>query len=268
MSIATCVIAARHAGSCSASQSDTGLAERPLSCTNNPPVPVMSTSPVSNRSIQIRFPVSGQVSYFAFPLRVSSIPSTATGSGSVSSTGSAVAATASWQGLPEPAGALGARHNRPQVVEHRARHLRLRPRGHPRPRRNRRCRLGERLPLARHVGTQPLPLPPHDLRPVRADLDIARAGGDPAPRAGRPRPAFGTPADPLGGGTDSDHAGAVVAHMHRVDDDSCETEQQCTTVGQARAFLVTWMRENTQFTRARALNQSPTRTHSVTPDPH
>src|ERR1700687_2326711 len=188
MSIATCVIAARHAGSCSASQSDTGLAERPLSCTNNPPVPVMSTSPVSNRSIQIRFPVSGQVSYFAFPLRVSSIPSTATGSGSVSSTGSAVSATAAWQGCQGPA-----------------------------------------------------------------------AG---------PRPPVGPPAPPLGGGTDSDHAGAVVAHMHRVDDDSFETEQQCTTVGQARAFLVTWMRENTQFTRARALNQSPTRTHSVTPDPH
>jgi len=30
----------------------------------------------------------------------------------------------------------------------------------------------------------------------------------------------------------------------------------------------TWMRENTQSTRARALNQSPTRSESVTPDPH
>lgn len=41
----------------------------------------------------MRVPLSGQVWYFALPLRVSSIPSTVTGSGSVASTGSAVAAT-------------------------------------------------------------------------------------------------------------------------------------------------------------------------------
>jgi hypothetical protein len=57
----------------------------------------MSTSPVSNRSIHTRLPVSGQISYLALPLRVSSMPSTLTGSGSVSSTGSAVATSASWQ---------------------------------------------------------------------------------------------------------------------------------------------------------------------------
>ena len=34
------------------------------------------------------------------------------------------------------------------------------------------------------------------------------------------------------------------------------------------APLLFWMRWNTQFTRARALNQSPTRTSSVTPDPY
>jgi hypothetical protein len=79
----------------SPSQSITGFAERPLTCASRPPAPVMSTSPVSNRSIQTRFPVFWHVSYFALPLRVSSMPSTVTGSGSVSSTGSAVAATAS-----------------------------------------------------------------------------------------------------------------------------------------------------------------------------
>jgi len=57
----------------------------------------MSTSPVSNRSTQTRFPVFWHVSYFALPPRVSSMPSTVTGSGSVASTGPAVAATASWQ---------------------------------------------------------------------------------------------------------------------------------------------------------------------------
>ncbi|NLE79989.1 MAG: DNA polymerase IV, partial [Rhodococcus sp.] len=36
----------------------------------------------------------------------------------------------------------------------------------------------------------------------------------------------------------------------------------------ARAFAVTGCVKNTQFTRARALNQSPTRSRSVTPDPH
>jgi len=75
----------------------TGFDDRPLTCANSPPVPVMSTSPVSHRSTHCRTPVSGQVSHFAFPRRVSSIPSTLTGSGSAARTGSAVAFTASWQ---------------------------------------------------------------------------------------------------------------------------------------------------------------------------
>ncbi|MDA4084315.1 hypothetical protein MHAS44199_01335 [Mycolicibacterium hassiacum DSM 44199] len=66
-----------------------------MTCTNNPPVPVISTSPVSKRSTQDRVPVCEQVSHLALPRRVSSIPSTLTASGSPASTGSAVAMTAS-----------------------------------------------------------------------------------------------------------------------------------------------------------------------------
>jgi hypothetical protein len=59
----------------------------------------------------------------------------------------------------------------------------------------------------------------------------------------------------------------VVIDVHGFDDDTVESEQQgTTTVGHARAFASGCV-ENTQFTRARALNQSPTRTRSVTPDP-
>src|SRR6195952_3254989 len=57
----------------------------------------MSTRPVSNRSTQVRLPVSGSVSHFALPRRVSSMPSTVTGSSSLARTGSAIATTARWQ---------------------------------------------------------------------------------------------------------------------------------------------------------------------------
>src|SRR6202008_1178768 len=96
--------------------------------------------------------------------------------------------------------------------------------GHPAPGRDRRCRLGERLPLTEHVGAQPLTLPPLDARPVRSDLDIPRPGGDPAPRPRRPRPALRTPTDPLVGSADTDHAHTVAVEPHRVDDHSFETE--------------------------------------------
>jgi hypothetical protein len=97
MSIATNLIPAFHCSSRGASQSITGCAARPLTCTNNPPAPVMSTSPVSQRSTHRRTPVSGQVSHLAFPRRVSSMPSTTTSSGSAARTGSAVSFTAPWQ---------------------------------------------------------------------------------------------------------------------------------------------------------------------------
>src|SRR5271166_6635972 len=74
MSIATNSMFAFHASSRLSSQSVTGFAARPLTCTNNPPAPVMSTSPVSQRSTHRRTPVSEQVSHLAFPRRVSSIP--------------------------------------------------------------------------------------------------------------------------------------------------------------------------------------------------
>src|SRR5271166_3581753 len=97
MSIATNSMFAFHASSRLSSQSVTGFAARPLTCTNNPPVPVMSTSPVSQRSTHRRTPVCKQVSHLAFPRRVSSIPNTVTPSGSAARAGSAVAITASWQ---------------------------------------------------------------------------------------------------------------------------------------------------------------------------
>jgi hypothetical protein len=52
-----------------ASQSITGCAARPLTCTSNPPAPVMSTSPVSQRSTDRCTAVSGQVAHLAFPRR-------------------------------------------------------------------------------------------------------------------------------------------------------------------------------------------------------
>jgi hypothetical protein len=56
--------------------------------------------------------------------------------------------------------------------------------------------------------------------------------------------------------------------MHRLHDDTVESKQQGTTsLGQARAFASGCVK-NTQLTRARALNQSPTRSESVTPDPY
>jgi hypothetical protein len=63
-------------------------------------------------------------------------------------------------------------------------------------------------------------------------------------------------------------AGSVDIDVHGLHDDTVESEQQGTTsLGHARAFASGCVK-NTQFTRARAPNQSPTRSGSVTPDPH
>jgi hypothetical protein len=140
-------------------------------------------------------------------------------------------------GVPRTSVSSSDRGHRPIVVEHCAGHLRLGPRRHPSPSRDRGSRLGERLALAHHVGTQPLTLLPHDLWAIRADLDIARPSRDPALRPRRSGSALRTFADPFVGSADNDHAGTVLTLAHRVDNDSFETEQQCTTVGQARAFL-------------------------------
>ena len=73
---------------------------------------------------------------------------------------------------------------------------------------------------------------------------------------------------PTRSGQDVDGAGSVDIDVHGLHDDTVESKQQGTTsLGQARAFASGCVK-NTQLTRARALNQSPTRSESVTPDPY
>ena len=64
-----------------------------------------------------------------------------------------------------------------------------------------------------------------------------------------------------------DGAGSVDIDVHGLHDDTVESEQQGTTsLRHPRAFASGCVK-NTQFTRALAPNQSPTRSGSVTPDP-
>ena len=116
-----------HARSRLSSQSVTGLRGAAVDLHQQPAAsPVMSTSPVSQRSThRAAAGVGEQVSHLAFPRRVSSMPSTATASGSAASTGSAVAFTASWQVFQLQPYAAATALDRAVVVEHRQRHLRL-----------------------------------------------------------------------------------------------------------------------------------------------
>ena len=80
--------------------------------------------------------------------------------------------------------------------------------------------------LQKHVGAQPFPLPPHDPRPVRADLDIAGPGAHPALRPRRPSPTLRAHTHPVGAGQNMDRAGPIVIDLHRIHDDTVESEQQ------------------------------------------
>ena len=81
--------------------------------------------------------------------------------------------------------------------------------------------------------------PPHDLWPIRTDLDISRPSRHRAPRSRRASVALRAPTDPLGHRADMNGPGVLVVDGDRLDHDTVESEQQgTTTVGHARAFAL------------------------------
>jgi len=68
----------------SSSQPVTAAPVRPATWPSSRPAPDRSVKFVSNRSVRTHLPVTGSWSHFGLPRRVSSMPSTTGGSGSVS----------------------------------------------------------------------------------------------------------------------------------------------------------------------------------------
>ncbi len=173
-----------------------------------PGTPTRSTSPTCHRSAttsQISPPSGASTSRnFAFPRRVSSIPRCVTGGVSFGSAASAAAVNAVFATGPDTSKSRGL-HHRPSAVGDRFPDRGTQPRRQPRPRRDRRQRLGERLAPALLVDAPPSAPGPGRTGSPPGHGPVPRTSAYPGARQPGPHPTVGTASGLLIAGDQGQH---------------------------------------------------------------